>query len=411
MSAWGVLTDKKKVQDLLNITKTRMNELATKLQLAGLAHPLKNNSKKIKKSMMPIRDLIVKTFPGNPPRTDATDRYPNGQIQTSKDVLEQCNSPELQALVEFNALQKTTSTYLEKMSEPIIHARFNAIGASSCRTSSSDPNLQNQPRLPGVRECFYPRPGYVYLACDYDSQEMRTLAQTCIDIVGRSKLAERYKADRYFDPHMDFARLLANGQKDVDLDELRQHSKVANFGFPGGMGPKGFVHYAKSWGLDITLDQAYELKKKWLIQWPEMNDYFDFISNLTQSGYGAVVIPQTGFRREGCKYTDASNSYFSSLATHISKSAAYSVSRVCYNQRDTALYGSRPVLFIHDEIILETPEPIAHEAAMELEKIMVDTQEVFTPDVPAAASATLMRYWSKKAKRIEENERLVPWYG
>jgi DNA polymerase I-like protein with 3'-5' exonuclease and polymerase domains len=69
------------------------------------------------------------------------------------------------------------------------------------------------------------------------------------------------------------------------------------------------------------------------------------------------------------------------------------------------------VFFVHDEIIFETPESKGALAAAELEKVMIAAMERWTPNIPAAASATLMRYWSKKAKPIFEEGELVPWEG
>lgn len=424
MSAWGLETDQNKVEKLWNRTIVKMDELAKDIRVSGLASVMPKNRElfpteiesslyDVQKSMPAIRKAVEKYFDGPfVPRTDPTKRFPKGQIKTDKETLEQCNHKPLQQLVEFSALQKTSSTYIKKMFTPPIHARFDAIGAASDRTSCSNPNLQNQPRLPGVRECFYPRKGYVFLACDFDSQEMRTLAQSCLDILGHSKLAERYQADRYFDPHAEFAKNLADGNSNLDLDELRQHTKICNFGFPGGMVASTFCDYAKGWGLSISEKQAEFYRDAWFYQWPEMREYFRHIQSLVgDANYGSVTIPQNGFIRGGCKYTEASNTYFQTLAAHASKGALWAATKEAYVNKKSALYGSRPVFFVHDEIIFETPESKGALAATELEKVMIAAMERWTPDIPAAASATLMRYWSKKAKPVFKEGELVPWEG
>jgi DNA polymerase-1 len=428
MSNWGVRTDPEHTEKFWNETADRMTDITQELVDAGLVS-LETSGKqddlfeendnlkqppKVKQSMRVTRDLVEKTYPGrNPPKT------PKGAVKTGKEVIQDCRSPALQKLVEYKGLQKMASTYLSKMFAPTIHARFDAVGAASDRTSSSKPNLQNLPRLPGIRECIVPRPGRVFLACDFDSQEMRTLAQSCLDIVGCSRLAERYQENAMFDPHLEFAAgmLGVNPQdaaemlarKDERVKETRQHAKVANFGFPGGLGAETFVSFARGWGLKVSRIKSKQLKDAWMAQWPEMYHYFRHASNLVGDAYGTQVIPQSGFRRGNVGYTDCCNGYFQTLAAHASKRSLWEVSRRAYNYPGSYLYGSRPVLFVHDENILETPEEAGHEAAQEIEIIMVEAMHRYTPRVPPAASATLMRRWSKNAERTFEGKRLVPW--
>jgi len=422
MSVWGVKTDPIQVDKLWRNTISRMNELVPALD--GIAQSKKSKKPVIhcgiqvpdlKKSLKTLRALIVEYYQGGePPKTD------KGAIMTGKDVLKMCSFEPLQNLVEFDALRKVANTYLTKLFASIVQAQFNAIGAASDRTSCSGPNLQNQPRLPGIRECFVPRDGYVYLACDFDSQEMRTLSQSCLDIVGYSRLAERYKQNPHFDPHLEFAASLAGvsiekakelkDAKDPRIKDLRQQSKCCNFGYPGGMGAAKFVDYAKGYGLQITVDRSQELRDNWFEQWPEMRDYFKHIESLVGSAdVGYQTIPQSGFVRGNCGYCDAANGYFQTLAAHASKTALFEACRRAYCDRNSMLYGSRPAVFVHDEIILETPEEAGHLAAKELEQVMIESMQRWTPDVPAAVSATLMRRWSKAAEQVYDGETLIAW--
>lgn len=414
MSVRGILTDSQRVQTLWDSTISRMTELGILLEQEGLATYKKksgnlsefneNELPEIKRSVIEIRKR-VEQYHKYPPRT------PKGAVKTDADTLAECNYPPFDALIEFVGLQKTASTYLNKMFESPIHAAFWVIGTITERTSCSKPNLQNQPRLPGVRECYIPRAGYDFLACDFSTQEMRTLAQTLLDILGKSRLADFFQKDPDFDPHMAFAKLLARSNPGADLGGLRQRAKTCNFGYPGGMGAPTFVQYAKGYGLTIDLEESKNLKKEWLEQWPEMKDYFSYISNLVGDGNATVTLQRSGFREAGCSFTEACNLHFQNLANKASKRALWEVSRRCHTNENSYLYGSRPVLYIHDEVILETPQGAGHEAALEMEKVMEAAMEEVTPDIPSRAEATLMRYWSKKAKRTFEQGRLIPWNG
>ncbi len=55
------------------------------------------------------------------------------------------------------------------------------------------------------------------------------------------------------------------------------------------------------------------------------------------------------------------------------------------------------------------PEPIAHECAHEIQRIVLAEVGKWLPDVPPKATPVLARYWSKKAKQVWARDRLVPW--
>jgi DNA polymerase I-like protein with 3'-5' exonuclease and polymerase domains len=289
MSAWGIKIDTDKVDDLWNTSCNRMEILAKDLIASGIAEKKKNKNieryiPSIKQNLKITRNFIEQSY-----KSVLIPRTPKGEIKTDEKVLKDCDLPVLKNMLEFKKLQKTCNTYLTKMQDGIIHTSFWAIGAESNRTSSSNPNLQNLPRLPGVRECFIPREGHVFLSCDFDAQEMRTLAQTCLDICGYSRLSEAYQKNRHFDPHMEFALSLGD-------EKYRQYAKTANFGFPGGLSADSFVSYANGRGIEITREEAYKLRNNWFKQWPEMNDYFTHIQSLVGwSNYGKQIIPQSGF--------------------------------------------------------------------------------------------------------------------
>ena len=65
---------------------------------------------------------------------------------------------------------------------------------------------------------------------------------------------------------------------------------------------------------------------------------------------------------------------------------------------------------MHREILLVAPLPYAVEAAARLEVVMVQAMEVYTPDIPVRASASLMRRWRKGAKPTHNAAgRLIPY--
>jgi len=301
-----------------------------------------------------------------------------------------------------------------------IHCRFGL--ADTGRTTCSNPNLQNLRRFPGIRECVVPREGYVFAQADYPQLELYTLAEACYRLVGFSELGEALKAGT--DPHLALAAQILGisyeeakaNKKRHDVDQARQTAKVANFGFPGGLGPKRLVHFAwKSYKVVITEDQARELRAQWLKRWPEMVLYFKYISDRQTDDEITIVQLVSERVRSGCSFTAACNSNFQGLGADISKSAFYEVVRRCYVKTPgSALFGSRAVNFVHDEIILESEDlPQADAVAKELARLMVESANRYLVNVPMKLEKLeplLMRVWSKEAVPVfSDSGGLVPW--
>src|SRR6185312_5927995 len=103
--------------------------------------------------------------------------------------------------------------------------------------------------------------------------------------------------------------------KDHDADMARQSGKVANFGFPGGLGPTRFVSYAwKSYGVKVTEPKARVLKAAWLEAWPAMRQFFAYVDTLKGANGYTVRLTRSGRFRSGATYCAALNSHFQGLA-------------------------------------------------------------------------------------------------
>ena len=146
-------------------------------------------------------------------------------------------------------------------------------------------------------------------------------------------------------------------------------------------------------------------------------------------GTCTVVHPVSGRVYDGVRFTSACNAYFQGMVADAATQACYLVQAACHGAGPPpgmglhrnggnwpgwveALRGCHPVLFIHDEIILEAPIATAHLAAAALAAIM---ELAFRPFVPALESVVeaepvLMRRWYKGAKPVHNDAgQLVPW--
>jgi len=417
MSVWGLRTDPIQVETVASRVQTAVDAASVTLRKHGILN--QDGSK----NTATIKALLVRRFGMvDVPRTAPTDRAPQGNIKTDKATLEESEDPVLMALAGISGDEKILSTYVPLLRQGIrapVTPQYDLV--RSGRTSAFRPNIQNQPRVGGVRECFIPRDGYAFVGADYHAAELCSLAQVLLDRYGASQMAKAIQEGREL--HLETAAGILgityeeaverHKAHDREVKDARQLAKAANFGFPGGLGAETFVAFAKAiYGLDLSVQEAKDLKAVWLERYPEMARYFqDMGSRCNQGGGSFTAIQHRSDRIRGdCHFTSGCNTFFQGLTADGAKRALYEVAKECYTAPESPLYGSHPVAFIHDEIILETPLDKITGAAERLSLIMETAMEQFTPDIPSSATAAAMMRWYKDAEpAFDEAGKLIPW--
>lgn len=294
--------------------------------------------------------------------------------------------PFFREYLDFHSLRKLQSTYLSKMKDvDILYPHYKTL-VSTGRTSSYDPNFQNFPKDQGFRQCFVPLEGYLFLVADYATIELCALAQTCITNYGYSRMAELINSG--VDLHRWFASVLLDKSADSVTKDERTYAKACNFGFPGGLGVKQFLEYAKyTYGIsNLTLKQASDFKSKWLSAFPEMNHYLDANGQRFKSKTTATTI--TGRIRSNCTFTQAKNFPFQGLASDGGKLALYKLIRDDY----------RVINYIHDEFVLEIPRgsiDLLNKHRHSAESIMIDQMKVACPDLKIGIESKICEFWEK----------------
>lgn len=347
-----------------------------------------------------------------------------GKVQADKDALYGSGSRVLKLLADTGGLDKILNTYVPFLKNGAvvpINSNFKVL-VNTGRTACSNPNWQNMPsgrRVGGARECVVPRDGFVLAACDYSIFELRALAELHVQLFGHSKMAEALRAGK--DLHLIVAAQLMNiayddavtrfAAGDPAVKKHRDLAKALNFGLPGGLGADSFITYARrNYNVRVQPGEFQRLKKLWLRNWPEMVPYLaEFIPSVVGDGNARITQFWSKRQRGGVGFCDGCNTFFQGLAADAGKEALFHVSWECYVDKGTDLYGSRPVAWIHDEILAEVPAHKAHEAVLRLQSVMSTRAGEVIKSVPIETEATLMTVWSKKAKRVYENGRLVPW--
>ena len=436
-SIWGVRVDLDAVSDLRNSIETELEAASSALVDAGYAERLKGkpyekaaNAGKltIKVSRKKIQQEVERSY--KPSELKKTKLSQN--VQTTKEVLLGCKDPVLRQWGQMGSERTILSTFIPALergvlsptsSYGLLHTNFFPYSETG-RISAGNPNLLNLSRRGGVRECIVARPGCALLSADYEGNELRSYAQVLLDTLGKSELARYYQEDENFDPHTYMAsrrlkieyqeglRRKKLGKEDPEFGELRQIMKCCNFGFPAGMASRTFVEFCIGYNVFISLEDAEDLKRFFFAQFPEMRQYLSMIGRWIDMGIegGVGYVRRNGIVSGGRGYCQLANFAFQSLAADGGLTALSVVTERAYTDEESSLYGTRPLLFVHDEIIIETPLGKAHEAAMELKSVMERCMRLFTPDIPSVVEPTLSLRWTKEAyERYNDKGELIPY--
>jgi len=442
--AWGVRTDAKAVSDLAEKLAENVREVRDALTGDPIGiFRAKDGTKDTKR----LKEYITTAYDGAPPATA------KGGISTDKETLMESDPakqphvmvkgvsvPILHALASISADEHNRTTYIPAFSHGTIYpinCGWNSL-VESGRTSAWGPNWQNLPTEGGFRECVIPRQGNFFINADYSGIEMCALAQVCLDLFGHSTMAEALVAGK--DLHLFFgaailgityAECVARYEADdPEVVTIRKVAKHCNFGLGGGMGAETFVATVwKQSGFTVRIPVegprgAWVLKALWLDTFPELREFFAYVSQATSTSGGETtfVQPRSGRVRGGCGYCDGLNTHFQGLAADGAKAAFFFAQQECYTgysrfwtrhehgERKSPLYGARITIFVHDELIGEAPEHMAAEAAERMSVVMGLGMGLYITDVPIIAKPLLMRRWYKKAKPVHDSAgRLVPW--
>jgi hypothetical protein len=203
MSTWGFRTDPAAVREYKAELTVDFKKTIEQCREFGFRRGTKGDySKKARsRDMKKIKAAVEDWFSNHNPTDIKMLITDGGDIATSREQLTNTDHPGLHAVAESVKTEKMLTTYvtaLERGTVVPINPSYNPI-IETFRTSCSGGmkidgipvglNIQNLPRKGKVRECVIPRPGNVFAFCDYDTLEMRTLAQVCLELFGKSEIA------------------------------------------------------------------------------------------------------------------------------------------------------------------------------------------------------------------------------
>lgn len=309
-------------------------------------------------------------------------------------------------VLKINELEKLVNTYYDYILENVVdihldprgmnvgtlHCRLNPMGADSGRYSSSEPNLQNIPRILGPRECFIPRFGYFHLHPDYDQVEMKIFVHLSED--------EGMRAAVEKDIHMYAATKVYQLPEEQITKEKRKRAKSIGFGILYGARPKRIGITMSEKGLPTTATEAMVLFGAYHREFPSIRRVTqEFELKLAADGFCANAFGRRYHMSKKVAYKML-NYMCQGTSADIMKIALV----VVWKWLRANNLRSRLILTIHDEIVIECPIVEASYVASNLKELMEFRDEFF---VPITVSVDVVkRRWS--IKQSVEEAGLVP---
>jgi len=294
---------------------------------------------------------------------------------TDVDVLEQLAEmghevPRL--LMEYRELAKLKSTYVDALPSYIdpasgrIHTSYNQVGAATGRLSSVEPNLQNIPvrteRGESIRRAFIAAPGARLLVADYSQIELRLLAH----FSGDPAFVQAF--ERGGDIHRQTAAVIFGVAQQAVTAVMRARAKTINFATIYGQGA-----FALARQLGITQEEARSFIQHYFERFAGVRAWLDrTIAEARHNGYVETLfgrrryiteLKDRNFNIRAFGERTATNSPLQGSAADLIKVAMIGL----HGALRQARMATRLLLQVHDELVLESPEPEVP-PAMELVK-------------------------------------------
>lgn len=370
----GVLIDARLLEAQSGELGRRMLELERQShELAGQPFNL-NSPKQLQEILFGQQKLpVLKKTPGGTPSTD-------------EEVLEQLalDHPLPKRILEYRAMSKLKSTYADKLPRMVnaatgrVHTNYSQATAVTGRLSSTDPNLQNIPVRTAegrrIREAFVAPRGSRIVSADYSQIELRIMAH----LSGDASLLTAFQAGE--DVHRATAAEIFGAAPADITSEQRRYAKVINFGLIYGMSAFGL---ASQLGIERAAAQQY--MDRYFARYPGVAEYMQRTRHAArEQGYVETVFgrrlhlpeirAQNQGRRQGAERA-AINAPMQGTAADLIKLAMIAVQAWL----EAEGLGSRMIMQVHDELVLEVPEAELDRVTERLPVLMAGVARLAVP--------------------------------
>jgi DNA polymerase-1 len=298
---------------------------------------------------------------------------------------------------EWRELSKLLNTYLGPLPTLIdeetgrLHTTINQHVASTGRLSTTSPNLQSIPIRTElgreIRSAFVADDGYRLMSADYSQIELRILAH----VSGEPKLREAFERGE------DIHAATASEMLGVDPRELKSRersiAKMINFGIVYGISAFGL-----SENLEIPRDEAQAYIDAYLARFPHVQDFIArTIEQARRDGYVTSLMgrrrPVPEIRASNRQTRSLGERYAVNFVMQGSNADIIKVAmvRIARRLREEGR-GARLVLQVHDELLLEVPEP---ETSAVRDLVRAEMVGAYALDPPLAVDVGVGDNWAE----------------
>ena len=349
MEATGVALDLDALQVLAKEFATEISRLEAEIYL-DVGHEFNLGSPK------QLEQILF--FELNLPRGKRT----KTGYSTDASVLEDLRPahPMIDKLLEWRIYTKLRSTYVDALpsliaSDGRLHTTFHQAVASTGRLSSSDPNLQNIPiRTPlgrRIRRAFVAgAPDLTLVAADYSQIELRILAH----VSGDEHLRDAFA--RQADIHRETAALVLHKDPAEVTSAERSMAKMVNFGIAYGMSDFGLSSRA-----NIPRAEAQAFINTYFATYSGISYYMLAIKEQARTeGFVTTLLGRKRHIPELAARNPTLRAAGERMAINMPiQGTAADIVKIAMIRLDERLrsggFRARPLLQVHDELLLEVP--------------------------------------------------------
>lgn len=362
-----------------------------------------------------LRDLAGSPTDDPPVYGSAYEAFGGGEVGREACVA-------LEALCRMGAIDTMLSNFILPLQELAdsssrIHCSLN-LNTETGRLSSRAPNLQNQPALEKdkylIRDAFTAADGNNLVVADYGQLELRLLAHmtNCKSMLDAFRQGGCFHSRTAMGMFAHVREAVERGDCLLEWDykngpapapllkdmfgSERRRAKTLNFSIAYGKTAHGL---SKDWG--VTIDEANEMLRAWYADRPEVEAWQrDTKANARLTGATRTLLGR--YRRlpgiDGRNGAVRGHMERAAINTPIQGGAADIMTLAMiklHKSEKLREMGFKMLLQVHDEVMFEGPEELAHEAMMEVVACMQRPFDEALPSllVDLVVDANVARTW------------------
>ena len=300
-------------------------------------------------------------------------------------------------VIKHRELSKLKSTYIDalpniRLSDNLVHTKFNQAATATGRLSSSDPNLQNIPVRTElgrkIREAFVPlSESHVFMSADYSQIELRLLAH----LSGDEHLIEAFNSGRDF--HTQTAARIFGVEEASVTQQMRSSAKAVNFGIIYGQ-----QAFTLSKQLGVSFGEAKDMIDRYYFSYPQVRIFLDdTVEAATRDGFATTMfgrrrtIPElrsTNKQVQAFGQRTAMNHPMQGSAADIIKMAMINLQQKIVERN----LQSKILIQVHDELDLSVPIDEVAEVTVLVKDVMENTVKL---KVPLTVDVSVGKNWSE----------------